>query len=441
MSAHAFHAAFVSPHSRATGRSARRTDRRATGARTALLVLAVVLSLTVSANLLSAIGIPYAEPGGDPLLKFHPATACIAAAVLLALRHDRPALPPEARPLAAFAALMLAAAAWSVASVGPSGAAVYVESFLAPGGLAFAMRSLPAPNRRAIGLAALAAVLGNVVLALIETACRTHLVPIRLEDRILRDAPGEFRSAALFDHPLTASMAAMTALLVLPAFRLGRGRTALASILLMLGLLAFGGRAAIAAALLGGGGALALAFVRRALDRRLSAASLATIVLAGAAAAAALAALLAATSLGARIGAHLYVDASAQSRTTEWLLPGMLDLRSLLFGTPIAVTPTLVWRLGLQYPFTDIENFWLMAFLDLGLLGFALYAAAIACLVRALWRAAAHPMARVAIAALLLVASTSNSLGRKSNVLLVLVALVCAADASPASRPPPRRAA
>ena len=111
----------------------------------------------------------------------------------------------------------------------------------------------------------------------------------------------------------------------------------------------------------------------------------------------------------------------------------MLDTRAWLFGTPIAETPDLIYRVGLDTALTDIENFWLLALINLGLVGFLIFAAGLACLLRHLWRVTS-PWGRLSIVALILTASTSNSLGRKSNVLFVLTACVEATAALPRVR-------
>jgi hypothetical protein len=71
-----------------------------------------------------------------------------------------------------------------------------------------------------------------------------------------------------------------------------------------------------------------------------------------------------------------------------------------------------------------IENFWLLMFLNLGLSAFPLFFAGFACLL--VWCARqADGRAMPLVLATLATASASNSLGRKSALLLVLVAAAC----------------
>jgi hypothetical protein len=64
-------------------------------------------------------------------------------------------------------------------------------------------------------------------------------------------------------------------------------------------------------------------------------------------------------------------------------------------------------------------------FLDLGLLGFAIFLPALVIFLAAEWRRAT-PAGRIMLLALLVVASTSNSLARKSSLLTVAIAAAAA---------------
>ena len=266
-------------------------------------------------------------------------------------------------------------------------------------------------------------------------------MPIYLEETALVDEAGAFRPSALADHPLTAAMVTVTGLCLAMALR-PRFLPALLA-LFGIALLAFGGRASLAVAVAAGAGAAARSLGGAMLLRRLDARRIISLVAAALVVPAAAGLLLEATGIGGRVAEKLYLDSSAQSRGAEWAVLGLLDTRAVLFGSPIADTPGLIYRVGIDQPLTDIENCWLLAFLNLGLVGFLPFAAGLGCLVVHLWRDA-QPWGRVALVALLVTASSSNSLGRKSNVLLVLAAAIEAtkrtqppmSHAGPAGRPP-----
>lgn len=386
-----------------------------------LAFVAIALQLTVSANLLYLAGIDYAHPGGNPIGKFHPATWATLLALGLAMRA-RPA-PRAPADLRRFARAMLAVMVSSTLLVGPSGVAVYVESYLAAGLFAMLVERLAPGDRLRLARTVLALVATNVALGLCETAMHAHLVPVFLEERALADAPGEFRPSALFDHPLTASAVTMTALLGLPVLRLPRLLAHAATGFLALGLLAWGERASLAIGLAFLAGRLARGEWRRLLHRRCGALHAARLGLGALAIAGAAAAIGCTTTIGERIGAHSGADGSTAARLAEWRMLGMLDLRGWLLGTPIGDFPGMIYKIGFTWPFTGIESFVLFALLDLGLFGFAIWGAGLFCFLRHLWRRSGGA-GRMAIVALMLTASTSNSLGRKCNILFVLVALL-----------------
>ncbi len=395
-----------------------------------LLVGAVVLLLTVSANLLFVLGIPYAHPGGNPLLKFHPATWLLALAVVLhARRGGFRGIAARAPLLLASAALVTLTALYAAATEGASGAAVYVESEFVAAIVGLLAVDLDRDRARRLGWTVVALAAVNVVIGLGELATATHLVPVYLEENALVDAPGEFRGAALYDHPLTGAAVTMVAIFTLvglrPRTRAARLGTIPLFAVLGIGMLSFGGRAALGVTAVSLATLAAAAFLRAVLHRRIGALAAFGAMLAGLAVPAAAATVLASTAIGGRIAGKLYLDPSAETRGVEWQILSLLDTRALLFGNPIAETPNLVYRIGLRYAFTGIESFWLLALLNLGLVGFVLYAAGIVSLLAHLWRQA-RPAGRVAIVSLLVVASTSNSLGRKSNLLVVLVAAMAA---------------
>ncbi len=390
----------------------------------ALVCAAVLLSMSVSANLLTMIGIDYAQPGGLPFVKFHPASYLLALALLLHARRGR-VRAARTPALAGFLVLLAAATAYATLTEGVSGAAVYVESDLVAGVLALLCLDLDPARGRAIGLLVVLMAALNVLIGLGELACGRHLVPVYLGAETLVDAPGEFRGAALYDHPLTGAAITMIAIFLTIGLR-PRPRLAVPVLLVLgCGLLSFGGRAAL------GTTAIALAIAgawtlgRAMLHRRIDPAKAALLAGCGLLVPVAAATLLLTTAIGERIADKLYLDPSAQSRSVEWRVLGLLDPQALLFGNPISETPNLVYRIGLRYAFTGIESFWLMALLNLGLVGFTLYVTGFVSFAAHLWRRAA-PAGRLALVSLLLVASTSNSLGRKSNLLLVLVAAIAA---------------
>ena len=140
-------------------------------------------------------------------------------------------------------------------------------------------------------------------------------------------------------------------------------------------------------------------------------------------------ALIAFTDIGERLANTFYFDDSAQIRAVQWNVLDMLDPRQALFGVPLADQAQLTFQIGLDYAFADIENFWLLSFVSLGAVGFVLFLAGLLPFLAHLWRISPG-WGRILLLCLVVVASSSNSLGRKSNLLFLLTAALLGASAA-----------
>ncbi|MBV8651145.1 MAG: VpsF family polysaccharide biosynthesis protein, partial [Alphaproteobacteria bacterium] len=357
-----------------------------------LAIAAIAANILVSANLLFALGIQYSAPGGNPLVKFHPGTYLAALSFLTMLWERRSpivtlrqALRDE--PLLFFyLAMMTCCLGFALVSNGSSGAGVYVESFMPAAFLGIVLLRSTPRSGRLVGCVLMALFLMNVLLVFVETALQTHFIPIYLGDRAMVEPPGEFRSAALYDHPLTAAqMTAMCVFLLLAHRSRPLARSA-ALVACLVGLLAIGGRTALVATV----GALVLwgtaSLTVRFFARRLTATDVAASVAAAIIVPATFAVLLATTSVGGRIAARFYWDESANERTIQWKILGLIDLRDALFGISYDRLAELTYQLGLRFPFADIENFWLLMFLNLGAAGYVFFLLGFFALLFRLWQ-------------------------------------------------------
>jgi polysaccharide biosynthesis protein VpsF len=396
----------------------------------ALVLAGVLLRMNLSANMFAAAGIPYAQDGGNPLIKIHPGTWLILLVLGCQIARDtvqgRSWLLGRDGTPAWFMAMIAACILHTLLSTGLSGVAVYVDSYFCAGAAAALLQTATQAQRRVLGCAILAALLGNITIGLAETAVQANLFAALSDDfNRLQQEAAEFRAQALFDHPLTGAMLCILGVFLgLAATRRPVPRLLLLA-MLMLGLLAFGGRAALATtivALMLLGGVLLL---RRVATRRLGLqAGIATV------AAAILLGLagwlvLTETSLGARILAHLSFDDSAAARTVQWRTLFLLDERQVLLGSSIDQVRQMEFALGQDAPFSDIEDFWLASFVSLGTVGFAFFLAGMLPFLAWLWRVGMF-WGRCMLATFLVVASTSNTLSRKSDLLVLLVAGILA---------------
>jgi hypothetical protein len=92
------------------------------------------------------------------------------------------------------------------------------------------------------------------------------------------------------------------------------------------------------------------------------------------------------------------------------------------------VTPArlglLKYQIGLAATDTDIENFWLLSFLDLGIIGFVVWLVALGLFVVHHGRNSRSPYGWMMLLAFIIIDSTANSLGRKSSDLVFLSAIM-----------------
>jgi hypothetical protein len=260
----------------------------------------------------------------------------------------------------------------------------------------------------------------NAAIALIESLSHTTLLPVSVGVEALDSVSADFRPTALYDHPLTGAAMTLIGTFMAPDRSGGKLMRALYVTLMGLGLIAFGGRAAMAAIML----VLAVFGVvhfwhmvrRRHVPARQAAAAVGLLVLGTSGFAVA-----AYAGFAERLATHFYWDKSAQVRLNQWQVLGHLDQQQMMFGVVRQDLLAVLERMRLAYDVPVIENFWLLMFLSLGLFGFPFFLAGLSsllvwCTARSSGRAV--PM----VLSLLLTASSSNSLGRKSTLLVVLVA-------------------
>ena len=397
-----------------------------------LAFTSVLLHFMISGNLMFMVGIDYANPDGNPLLKVHPGTYFALAGATLVLFGGRRAeglrrLFQDTPALAAFMTLIPICAMYSIVSVGYTGVAVYLESYFAPGLVVIALMSGTPRQLRMLGYAVLGFALLNVGISVVESLRQTHMIPMQIGDADMEKMQAQadaddFRGAALYDHPLSGALVTAIAIFMLLGMRLPMMVAAPCFTVLVVGLLAFGGRAAMGVTILFLGIGVAGTLLRGLTTRRLSGTFLAALGGGLLVLPPLIVVLVTSTDVGARILSHLYFDDSAQVRNMQWDVLGLLNMRDILFGVTSARLGMLKTQIGLDAATTDIENFWLLMFLNLGVLGFLIYLIALFSFLIHLGRRVNSPLGWAILISTIMISSTSNSLGRKCADLVFMAA-------------------
>lgn len=417
----------------------RRRSSRASRVAYVLGVVAVCVYFVISPNILALLGIDYAAPGGNLLIKLHPGTyiAALAAGVALFAEPSGAGFARLFRSgpgLAVYLLLIPICAFYSIASVGFSGAATYVESYLSAGLVAVALETATERQLRILARIILAFCLLNVAVSVAESLLQTHFIPLQIgelstaaRDAALREDSDDFRGAALYAHPLTGALVTSMAIFLLFQMRTGVIMGAVAFTILLVGLLSFGGRMALitTCSLL----ILMTVFglLRGLVTRRLNL-GFVGVILAGAVVLPPLLFMLnAQADIGERILSHLYYDDSMDVRSVQWQVLNLVNTRDVLFGVTPDRLMVLKYQIGLAAETTDIENFWLLMLLNLGVIGFCVLLLALGVYLAHLGRRSGSAAGWLMIVAVIVIDSSSNSLGRKTADLVFLTACMLAA--------------
>jgi hypothetical protein len=409
-----------------------------------IALFAVILELAIPGNTLTYMGIDYATAGGNPLFKVHPATYLVLLAAFMVLVLVRPAgsgliqFFRRTPALASFIVLTLFCAFYSIANVGISGAATYVESYLSAGFLAVVLEGGTDRQKRTMAWWILGFCVLSIIISIGEGATQTHLIPLHIGDATpleLAQESEDFRGAGLFGHPLTAALITSMATFLLLRMRMSGVLKAALFATFLIGLLSFGGRAALGVTVIMVSLGAFVVLLRGVVMRNLSLGFVGAIGAAVVILPLLTLVIITSTDIGERILSHLYLDESASVRNLQWLVLNRLNLRDMLFGLSPDRLDVLKYQIGLGQDTTDIENFWLLMFLNLGAIGFVVFLVSLGLFLMHLGRTTAHPLGWMLLISAILIDSTSNSLGRKSVDLFFMAACMIAMTAYPRTAP------
>ncbi len=393
-----------------------------------LLWVAVSVYMLMSASMLLRLGIPYDAPFGSPVAKLHPGTYCLFLAWFVALSsHGNPLQVlggqlQRHRLMGLYLACMLVVFVWAVFRHGTSGAAFIIESLWTPAAIVFTMDLLNAQRQRQLVQWVVVLLICNAVLAVGEVLSPARLTPLHV-GRSDIVAEEYFRASAFLGHPLHNALITATLLPAVTLLPWSSVWKAFVMVVLMLGLLAFGGRTSVVLVVLLYGSYFAVRVCSSVVRGRLSYLQLTGGSVALLAALTTMGGVVAASGIGGRIFNNLKIDSSASVRLRVWDAFSYLSDVDMWVGISPAAIDQISIRMGLDPDYEAIENFWIYLFMQFGVIGFVPFLIGLGCLAVVLFKGATPPM-RMAMLLYLLVSSTANTLASKTVSLLLLVLVI-----------------
>jgi len=347
---------------------------------TGLMALAVLLLLCVSSSMLTDWHIHYVTSGGMFLEKIHPATYLVFSAFLLCLLRQANPVGDLSNILSQTKLTLVLFVCWVALLLQlvllRRPFTPIIDTFLLPPVIFVTMLQLSPSQKRILAWTFHAGILLNVALGFYEYFSGSRLFPLTVGNIVVL---GEWRSAALLGHPLTASgliAAYVMALILRPAMFPPLIRLPIIAICFA-SLMVFGGRTALITTIAVIAILVLVESIRLLLGKR---ASLATVIISLCLLSAAITIIIAAFSTGVFDKMLLRFSSdkgSAFARVATLHFLSHLDWPELLFGAAPERITSLQSQLGLNY---GIENFWISCIAQFGLLLTALLTAGLICL-------------------------------------------------------------
>jgi hypothetical protein len=387
-----------------------------------LIFLTVTLFLTISGSFLENNGVAYQSPGGNFLIKLHPGTyMLLLTLVLVALARNPVQLITlffRARPATAtYAVVIVGLFAVTLAAFGPSGTSYMIDCLVMPSFFVLMIMLLEPESQDRLFRWVLLLVAINATIGIFEFLTKTRVTPFLVNGE--EQVEEYFRATALLGHPLQNALMTSMALFALPALSDRRSLSIVYAGLYALGLIAFGGRTAIAVTAVFGGVLLAVGYARYLLNARMTYFSILGSILVALVAPVVAVALFVEFGSRSRLVQEFYWDTSAESRLHAIRIFDAVSFDDLLFGIGPGGILQQVAQLSQQTGIIGIENGWILLLLQFGLLGFLIFFIAFNTFVFSLVRGASLSI-RMTVVVFLVIASSNNSLASKDSSLILL---------------------
>ena len=250
-----------------------------------------------------------------------------------------------------------------------------------------------------------------------------HFIPLEFKNEngtpLTDNQSEEFRPAALYAHPLTGALATSLAVFLTLTTKLRFIAKAIYFAIFTIGLLSFGGRAALIATIGVLGLKVIVSLAQVMMRGRINGRILAMVCLSVVTLGPLSAYLLTATPVGGRIAARSYYDDSAEVRATQWKVFDKLSPNQFMFGIQRQIWNRFMKQVGLQ----GIENPFILIFLNLGVVGLPIFTCSM--LAYFIYLRRAYPKSGWLVFSGVIILFSSNSIGVKTPDLFMMTA--CAA--------------
>jgi hypothetical protein len=391
------------------------------------IVCLLMMQFLVQGNVLRAMGIVVN-------IRVHPANILLVFVALYVLVRGRYSLHERLRDTPGLMLFVFAVPLFSLYTIyfnGISGAAFYWDSFWAPALMALCLQDATDKHKRILARLLFAIVMTNVLFGLYESLTQNNIFPfVALDDDVSKAAANlqptvDFRANAFYPHPLTASLVTAMTLILMYRMQLPFLVLAPSFVLLLVGLLEFGGRTALAVAIVMTGIAAFWITLSGLLKRNLKLSTMVYMILAAIGIPILVTLVVTQTHIAERIMNTMYFDDSAAVRVLQWRVLDYLTLKNWLFGVSMEDLIRLKYRVGLN-EVEDIENFWLLLFLNLGSVGYITFLCTFFLFLTYIARVGGGLFGWLLMLSGLIIDSSSNSLGQKTYDLLIEVVLLVA---------------
>jgi uncharacterized protein YceK len=386
--------------------------------------LAILTTLTISSSLLTHLRIQYVTAGGNFYEKVHPASYFVVLALCIAMLRTGNPIEGLVRIFARSNTVLLYLVCWvfllvQILMLERPFTAV-VDTFLLPVLIALAIWQVSPSGRRMLATLVHVLILLNVAIGFYEYFVGHRIIPLTLGNVVVL---GEWRSAALLGHPLTASglVAGYVLALILRPQLCPQQWLRFPLIAICLGsLMVFGGRTALVTTLFVIAIYVAFELFRMVRGGRIP---LMAVVVAIVVVFVGLAATFTVLNLGVFDKMLLRFSSdkgSALARIAMLDLLSHLDWNEILFGPTVSRANALQNLLGLSY---GIENFWIACIMQFGLIHTALMTAALVAFLTMLLRQSS-PAALALMLLIAVIAASSVSFSSKNIQLAQFIILI-----------------